>query len=170
MNKRFKQLLTLVMLPAFALMVVGCGPTKEDPKASSNAADKNGGASEEKGKKKMSSGHFHGNNPNSHVYQVGSTKYWYEVFYDSARETANIHIVKSDKKTPLLIPAETVTYTFNGDKSWELKAVDAKDGNAYKFALEDKALVNALTIGGGELILKVGDEEFKSSKPADPNH
>lgn len=164
MNKKFKQLLAIAILPALALMVVGCDPGNSE-------TNKKGKTGQTETKKKESSSHFHGSHKGSHVYQIGDSKYWYEVFYDAARETANIHILKSDKKTPLLVPAETITYSFNsGEKTWDLKATEAKDGNAYKFSLEDGALVNALSIGGGELILKVGDKELKSSKPADPNH
>jgi hypothetical protein len=82
------------------------------------------------------------------IVELGNEEYHGEVVVDGKTHTLTVYLFGPDAKTPAPIAAAEVTVTTEDDKKLVLKAVDAKDGKASQFQLDDKSQVEALVDAG----------------------
>jgi hypothetical protein len=91
-----------------------------------------------------------------HLLELGGGQYHAEWTHDDLADQENakqvtVYILGEDAKTETPIAAESITINVSGGKEpmqYELKAVNAQDGKASQFSIEDPALIVALGMAG----------------------
>jgi len=135
--------------------LVGCDAEKKEEKNDkSNVAKKNEGG-----------GHDHGHGPNGEVtFSIKELDLHAEIIVDKTTKQVTIAFCDHDgkKEVPVKLDKARIFY---GDESYELTAVDPKDGAASKYRSEESDDLLILTKNRPDFEVTMGDKSGKTRLP-----
>ena len=168
--KRFAILLAMGL--AFSMTYSGCGPGEGEDNPVNNSDGGNDHGHDHDGGDDHGHDHDHAHGPNYGViYESEALGAHVEVFGKYGDDLVLFYFFESDNETPKMIQADKLTVKRKGDdsESFEVEAVDLKDGMASRFEIENAKVASSMKSMGVILEIPHADGPVTMDIAKDPH-